>query len=53
MLPHRPTPRYSLPPGRGMGEGVDPLIKSANQRVQADHTNALNVQQLELCRDAE
>jgi hypothetical protein len=43
-----PTPRYSLPPGRGLGEGVDPLTKSANQRVQPDHTDSLNVQQLEL-----
>jgi len=27
---------------------LDPLIKSANQRVQPDHTDALNMQQLEL-----
>ena len=32
---------------------LDPLIKSANQRVQRDHSDTLNVQQLELWPDAE
>src|SRR4029450_11901651 len=32
---------------------LDPLIKSANQRVERDHTDALNAQQLELWPDSE
>ena len=32
---------------------LDPLIKSATQRVQPDHTDAPNVQQLELWPDSQ
>ena len=32
---------------------LDPLIKSANQRVQPNHTDELNTQQLELWPDSQ
>lgn len=42
----------NFPKSQGL-QPCDPLIKGANQRVQADHSDALNVQQLELWPDAE
>jgi len=39
-------------PGLWALSDLDPLIKSDSQRVQRDHTDKLNAQQLELWPDA-
>lgn len=49
MLRKRPN----LLVGRQGTRTLDPLIKSTNQRVQADHTDELSAQQLDLWPDLE